>query len=193
MDTIQWISINKEVRICRLRICWRLAVLGADDWTAHFLCLCLQVYRGRGIQRYVNWCRYVIQITCPILLPYFFNEYPIGLYIMDKVCVWKPLSKQFFKFTFTTKSYEFCCVHLLLIIYIMSFGGGNSQTLPFLYLNITGNLFNHHALQNHSGYGYGDHQDININTPEDKPIGLWALLGVYLIFRMFNCALPLKS
>jgi hypothetical protein len=57
---------------------------------------------------------------------------------------------------------------------------------------ITGNLFYHHALQNHSGYEYGEHQHININTPEDKPIGLGALLGVYLIFFIFYSALPLK-
>jgi hypothetical protein len=49
-------------------------------------------------------------------------------------------------------------------------------------MNITGNLFDHHALQNH--YGYGEHQHINILKPEDKPIGLGALLGVYLIFRI---------
>ncbi|KAK6302786.1 hypothetical protein J4Q44_G00271410 [Coregonus suidteri] len=54
MDRIQWISINKEV------------------------------YRRGGIQRYVNWYWYVMQITCTILLPYLFNENPIGLYIMDK-------------------------------------------------------------------------------------------------------------
>ncbi|KAK6312687.1 hypothetical protein J4Q44_G00160340 [Coregonus suidteri] len=52
-------------------------------------------------------------------------------------------------------------------------------------MNITGNLFDHHALQNHSDYGYGEHQHININMPEDISIGLGALLGVYLIFGFF--------
>jgi hypothetical protein len=42
-------------------------------------------------------------------------------------------------------------------------------------MNITGNLFDHHALQNHTGYGCREHQHININKPEDKPIGLGAL------------------
>jgi hypothetical protein len=42
-------------------------------------------------------------------------------------------------------------------------------------MNITGNLFDHLALQNPSGCGYGEHHHININTPEDKPIGLGAL------------------
>jgi hypothetical protein len=53
-------------------------------------------------------------------------------------------------------------------------------------MNITGNLFDHHALQNHSVYGYREHQHININTPEDKPIGLEALLGVIVIIQMIN-------
>jgi hypothetical protein len=60
-------------------------------------------------------------------------------------------------------------------------------------MNITGNLFEHHELQTHSAYGYREHQHTNINRPEDKPIGLGALLGVYLIFRFLYAALPLKS
>jgi hypothetical protein len=66
-------------------------------------------------------------------------------------------------------------------------------TLPIPLMNKTGNLLDHHALQNHSGYGYGEHQHININTPEDIPIGLGVLLGVYFIFTCFYSALPLKS
>jgi hypothetical protein len=53
-------------------------------------------------------------------------------------------------------------------------------------MNTTGNLFEHHALLNHSGYRYGEHQHININRPEDIPIGLEALMGVYLVFTCFN-------
>jgi hypothetical protein len=60
-------------------------------------------------------------------------------------------------------------------------------------MSITGNLLDHHALKNHSGYGYGEHQHININMPEDIPTGLGALLGVYLLFRFLYSALPLKS
>jgi hypothetical protein len=53
----------------------------------------------------------------------------------------------------------------------------------FWGIHFTGNLFDHHALQNHSGCGYGEHPHININIPEDLPIGLVALLGVDLIFE----------
>jgi hypothetical protein len=85
-------------------------------------------------------------------------------------------------------------VHVLLNICIIAiFGGFTDFTLPTPLLNLTGNLFDHHALQNHSGCGYGEHQHININTPEDIPIGLGALQGVYLIIRFFNSALQLKS
>ncbi|KAK6316459.1 hypothetical protein J4Q44_G00139830 [Coregonus suidteri] len=38
----------------------------------------------------------------------------------------------------------------------LHYGQDFTRPIPLMY--ITGNLFNHHALQNHSGYGYGEHQ-----------------------------------
>ena len=79
--------------------------------------------------------------------------------------------------------YEYYRVLVLLNICIITIFL-DSQVSPSLthLMNIPGNLFDHPALQNHSGYGYGEHQHINIITPEDIPIGLRALLRVYLIF-----------
>jgi hypothetical protein len=60
--------------------------------------------------------------------------------------------------------------------------GFTDFTLTTHLMNITGNMFDHRAPEKNSGYGYGGHQHININTPEDKLTGLGSLLGVYLIF-----------
>ena len=72
-------------------------------------------------QRYVNWYWNVMQIPFTIFRPYLVNEYTIGLYIMNKVCVRKPLSKHFFSFTFTikTKLWILSCACFLLNICII--------------------------------------------------------------------------
>jgi hypothetical protein len=69
------IHINLKVRICRLleyvegyRSC-----IGCRWLNCSLVCLCLQVYRQGGIQRYVNWYWYVMQIPFTILLPYLFK------------------------------------------------------------------------------------------------------------------------
>ena len=71
-------------------------------------------------------------------------------------------------------------------VYLL-FLGFTDFTLPTPLMNITGNLFNPQALQNHSGCGYGEHHHVNINRTEDIPTELGALLGVYLIFRFLFC------
>lgn len=79
---------NHEVR--------RLAVLRAEDWTAHL---------SAGIQmRHVKW--YVIQITFTILP----LKYHVGLHVMDKV--WKLLAKVLSP---QKSRHEFC--HVLVSLY----------------------------------------------------------------------------
>jgi hypothetical protein len=101
-------SFNKEVRLCTGSCNTMLKAA----WTAHFF-VCLQVYRQGGIQSYVSRYWYVMEITWTILLPYLVNENPTGLYIMDQVCVWKPLSKQFYSITTKTKVWILSCASLV--------------------------------------------------------------------------------
>jgi hypothetical protein len=56
--------------------------------------------------------------------------------------------------------------------------GFTDFALPTPLMNITGNLLDHHVLQNQSVFGYREHEHININTPEDISVGLGGLLGV---------------
>jgi hypothetical protein len=154
--------------------------------------LVVSVSAGIQTRRHTKVCQ-LVSMLCRSHIPSSSLAFSTGLNIMDKVCVWKPLSKQVFLFTFTTTTkktrYEYSRVHVLLIICMIHFWG-DSQTSPLM--NIAGNVFDHHALQYHSGYGYGEHQHININTPEDKPIRLGALLWVYLIFRFFKFCFATK-
>ena len=78
--------------------------------------------------------------------------------------------------------YEYCCVHVLLIICIITIFG--IHTLPTPLMNITGNLFDHHELI------ILDMGRRNINTPEDMSIELGA--GRVPIWICLFC-LPLKS
>jgi hypothetical protein len=65
------------------------------------------------------------------------------------------------------------CACFVKHLYNYYFFGATDFTLPTTLMNIIGNLFDHHALQNHAGYGYA-----NNDKPEDIPIILEPLLGV---------------
>ena len=136
-----------------------------------------------------QWCRegkvcdYKKYIILQMINKTCTRQYSYLVFCGKKICEWKPSSKQYF--TTKTKVWILSCACFVNHLYNYYFLGLTDFTLPTPLMNITGNLFNHHALQNHSGYAYGEHQHININKPEDIPIGLGALMGVYLVFTCF--------
>ena len=148
----------------------------------------LSVSAGIQTRRHTKVCQlvlvcYAYHIYHPSPLPLqWISHRP--LHYGQCVCMKTIIQNSFFH---SQSPWILLCV--LLVICIIIFMGFPDFTLSIPLINITGNLL----LQNHCGYRYGEHQDININMQEDISIGLGALLGVYLIFGFLNAALPLKS